>query len=195
MHIRIYYYSPTEPAGFSQPFSGVAATIWSAMQEAYANQPSDFLVDFGWREWIPGFEEIDTTGVKNGGVVMYDWDRQAALVLIEPGNVTKSNIKSKLEMLYSVHYEDGSGYVNADGSEWGFGDGQGNGECVFKNLPILGNMLEFLCGIEKILWAGLAVFAGLKTLESPTKEGKYGWGALAAFSGYKTAVSFKLLQA
>lgn len=188
LEFDISYFSSTEPNDSTPGIVEVSA----GMQLAYSSQPAETAIHLNWWEWRPADEIVKQTGVEDGGVVIFDTQQSVALLVIEPGGVNRQNIAEKLQMLYGVELGEDGGYVNADGTPWGFGDGQANDhKCLFKQLPILGNSLDFLCELEKFLWLGLSIFSSLKAAEVKTPEGRTGWFALGAFSGYKALDSFK----
>jgi len=191
MELDIVFFSSNEPG--PAPYTGALGEVWAGMQLAYPAFPDGMETHLIWQEWLANDSIVMATGVKNGGVVIFDTQRSVALVKIEPGAVTRSNVAAKIKMLIGVEYDGDSGYVNADGSAWGFGSGQGN-ECIFAQLPILGDSLSILCDLEKYIMLGLSAFLTFRAIDSNNDNGKAAWGTAAAFTGYKAAQGFKLLQ-
>lgn len=79
------------------------------------------------------------------------------------------------------------------GGGWGGAGGADDDGCFFADLPIIGDSLSFLCGVDKWLWLGLTAYSTLKTVDANKREAQVAWGALATYAGFKTAQKFKLL--
>lgn len=113
MNLRIYYYTE-DHKNLQHPIHNV---MERAAQNAQPRMDDKDWVSWGLREYIPDHPEITETGVKKGGILIWDWDNKIALKLLSPAQANANAIANALKKLWGYEFDPANGqYVSQDGT-------------------------------------------------------------------------------
>jgi hypothetical protein len=119
---------------------------------------------------------MEATGVASGGVVIYDWDRKAALKKFMPSQVTTANIKNALLEIWPLKFNEATGeYVTPANETF---PALTKGGAGFSFFPGLG-LFDLNLPVPWWAWAIVAGLGAWQANKSTTKAGRYTFGAVA----------------
>lgn len=140
---------------------------------------------------------IDVFGINMVSIV--DMDTNTLLWKKPIGQVTTANVRSALNFIAKLNFDPITGkYTTPSGAQVDpivpgtdpNGTGIYPGGCIFEQLPIIGNGLDFLCNFDKWLWLAGTAFLGYNALKAQGNGKTAIWAAGAAYTGWQAANRF-----